>query len=343
MVSSPTLREVAEQARVSIGTASQALNNRSNVAPETRARVVDTALALGYPIKTTLSDEAEVSVATIGLFTKHDFGLPVEINPFYSCIQLGVESECRKRHISLMFASVEVDPSNRPLMWPVLLNEPRGDGLILAGTLLETAVDFLGRRRDIPVVLIDGYAPALNYDNIVIDNAGGAAKLVNHLVMCGHKHIGIVGFNPQSPLSARERYESYVRTLQSHGIQQTYVEESGLSRESGYEATRRLLKRAPQVTAIFACNDLVAVGAIHGIRSLGLETPRDVSVVGFDDIDLAADVLPALTTVRVPKLWLGSLAVRQLIARIQNPDQPQLTLTVSTQLILRDSVLRMAP
>jgi len=242
-----------------------------------------------------------------------------------------------------MFASVEVDPSNRPLMWPVMINEPRVDGLILAGTLLETAVDFLGRRRDIPVVLIDGYAPALNYDNIIIDNAGGAAKLVNHLVMCGHTHIGMVGFNSQSPLSVRERYESYVRTLQAHGIQQSYIEESGLSRESGYEATRRLLKRAPQITAIFACNDLVAVGAIHGIRSLGLEAPRDVSVVGFDDIDLAADVAPALTTVRVHKLWLGSLAVRQLIARIQNPDQPQLTITLSTQLVLRDSVLRMAP
>ncbi len=343
MASSPTLREVAEHARVSIGTASQALNNRSNVAPETRARVVDAALTLGYPIKSALLDEAEVSVTTIGLLSKHDFGLPVEINPFYSCIQLGVESECRKRHISLMFASVEVDPSNRPLMWPVMINEPRVDGLILAGTLLETAVDFLGRRRDIPVVLIDGYAPALNYDNIIIDNAGGAAKLVNHLVMCGHTHIGMVGFNSQSPLSVRERYESYVRTLQAHGIQQSYIEESGLSRESGYEATRRLLKRAPQITAIFACNDLVAVGAIHGIRSLGLEAPRDVSVVGFDDIDLAADVAPALTTVRVHKLWLGSLAVRQLIARIQNPDQPQLTITLSTQLVLRDSVLRMAP
>jgi len=100
MASSPTLREVAEHARVSIGTASQALNNRSNVAPETRARVVDAALTLGYPIKSALLDEAEVSVTTIGLLSKHDFGLPVEINPFYSCIQLGVESECRKRHNS---------------------------------------------------------------------------------------------------------------------------------------------------------------------------------------------------------------------------------------------------
>ncbi len=343
MLLSPTLREVAEHAGVSIGTASQALNNRSNVAPETRARVVDAAMALGYPIKSTLLDEAEVSVTTIGMLSKHDFGLPVEINPFYSSVQLGVENECHKRHISLMFASVEVDPSNRPLMWPVLFNEPRVDGLILAGTLLETAVDFLGRRRDIPIVLVDGYAPALNYDNIVIDNAGGAAKLINHLVMCGHTHIGLIGFNSQSPISVRERCESYLRTLQSHGIQQSYIEDSGLSRESGYEATRRLLKRAPQITAIFACNDLVAIGAIRGVRNLGMDVPRDVSVVGFDDIDLSGDIAPALTTVRVHKLWLGSLAVRQLIARIQSPDQPQLTVTLSTQLMVRDSVLRLAP
>lgn len=341
MASSPTLRDVAKQAGVSIGTASQALNNRPNVAAETRARVVDAALTLGYPIKSHVLDNAEVPVNTIGLLSKHDFGLPVEINPFYSCIQLGVESECRKRHISLMFASVEVDASNRPLTWPVMINEPRVDGFILAGTLIEDFVNFQDRRQEAPVVLVDGYSPVLRYDNVVIDNFGGATKAVQHLVDCGHTHIGLIGFNSQSPFSVRERYEGYVQALNARDIAETYVEESGLARDSGYEAVRRLLRRAPQVTAIFACNDLVAIGAIHGVRSLGLEVPQDVSVVGFDDIDMASDMMPSLTTVRVHKMWLGILGVRQLIARIQNSDQPQATITVSTNLVVRDSVRRL--
>ena len=100
MSSSVTLRDVARSAGVSVGTASQALNNRPHVAPETRARVLDAARSLGYPIKDPPPDADGVKV--IGLLTKHDVGLPVEVNPFYSYIQAGVESECRKQQVSLM-------------------------------------------------------------------------------------------------------------------------------------------------------------------------------------------------------------------------------------------------
>lgn len=335
---SPTLRDVAEQAGVSIGTASQALNNRPNVAPATRARVIDAALALGYPLKERSYTNPDPPITTLGLLTKHDFGLPVEINPFYSCVQLGVESECRRRKINLMFASVEVGPANRPLAWPVMVSEQRVDGLILAGTLIEDAVDFLGRHLDIPVILVDGYAPTLHYDSVIIDNFGGAAKAINLLVRCGHIHIGLVGYNPQAPISVRERRDGYLKALRANGIQTSYIEPSSLSKDAGFEAAVRLLKREPDITAIFACNDMTAIGAVHGLRELGLEVPRDISVVGFDDIDLAGEVMPSLTTVRVHKMWLGSLGVRQLVLRVQNPDQPQVTLTVSTELVVRDSV-----
>jgi LacI family transcriptional regulator len=112
MSNSITLRDVATQAGVSMGTASQALNNRSNVAPETRRRVVDAAVALGYPLKEAVSNGGSASLSVIGILTKHDLGLPIEISPFYSYVQAGVESECRRRNISLMYASVEVDSTS---------------------------------------------------------------------------------------------------------------------------------------------------------------------------------------------------------------------------------------
>ena len=111
MSNSVTLRDVAQLAGVSIGTASQALNNRPNVAPETRSRVVDAAMSLGYPVKESAS-ESQRPLEVIGLLVKHDFGLPPEVNPFYAYIQAGVERACQSLNLSLMYANIEVDPSN---------------------------------------------------------------------------------------------------------------------------------------------------------------------------------------------------------------------------------------
>ena len=99
-----------------------------------------------------------------------------------------------------------------------------------------------------------------------------------------------------------------------------------------------LFWRHPDITAIFTCNDLCALGALAGARELGLRVPEDLSVMGFDDIDLAREVTPALTTVHVYKTWLGVLSVRQLLERAQYPDQPKVTLTVTTKLVIRDTV-----
>ena len=137
MSNSVTLRDVAQLAGVSMGTASQALNNRSNVAPETRSRVVDAAMSLGYPLKESASELQEIPLEVIGLLVKHDFDLPPEVNPFYAYIQAGVERACQSLNLSLMYANIEVDPSNHPVGWPAMIREQRIDGLILAGTFIE--------------------------------------------------------------------------------------------------------------------------------------------------------------------------------------------------------------
>jgi len=338
MTSSTTLRDVAKLAGVSIGTASQALNNRPHVAPETRARVLDAARALGYPIKENPPDSDGSPIKVIGLVTKHDLGFPIEINPFYSYIQAGVEGECRLQQISLMYATVEVDPSNHPVVWPAMINEQHVDGLILAGTFIEETADLFQRRIDVPIVLVDSYAPSLPFDGVVIDNTPAAMMAVGYLIGLGHTRIGLIGWNEESPPSVRERKVGYCQALQEHGIREKLIEPSGLSRETGAEALRRLMDRHPDVTAVFACNDSSALGVLSGAREMGLVVPRDLSVVGFDNIAMASEIIPSLTTVHVHKTWMGALGVRRLLERARDPGQPKVTITLSTELVVRESV-----
>jgi DNA-binding LacI/PurR family transcriptional regulator len=337
MPNSVKLQDVANLAGVSIGTASQALNNRPSVATATRSRVLDAAKSLGYPIKRVQEIKPTAQVGVIGLLTKHDYGIPPNVSPFYSHIQAGIESECRKRHISLMFANVEVDPSNRPVVWPPMIQESHIDGLLLAGAFIEDAIGFLRRKLNIPIVLVDSYAPNLQFDSVLIDNVPGTATAINYLLDLGHRNIGLVGTNLSSPPSVLERRNEFTRIMAHRGLSTDYIQDSEIVERSGYDAAKNLLTRAPEVTALFAAADLVAFGAIQALHEMGRRVPEDVSVVGFDNIDSAGFITPALTTVHVHKTWMGAISVQQLLERARRPEQPKVTISVATELVIRDS------
>lgn len=334
----PTLRAVAQLAGVSLGTASQALSNKPNVLPETRAKVLEAAAALGYQPQTRVQLPAAVNLSTMGLLMKSDDGGHSAFNPFYSYILAGVERECQRQNITLMYAHLETDSDNRALSWPPMLSDQRLDGLIIVGTFLEATIAEISRKSSQAIVLVDAYAPGQNFDSIVTDNVNSAQTAVEYLISQGHRHIGLVGSTADSYPSIRERRKGYTRALKENGINDIYIEDSSLNRDGGYEATLKLLRRAPQITAIFGCNDNAASGAISAAYTLGLKVPDDLSVVGFDDIDLAQELIPALTTMHVDKVLMGALAVRQLRERAENPLRPALTIALSTQLIVRQSV-----
>jgi LacI family transcriptional regulator len=337
MANTIRLQDVADLAGVSIGTASQALNNRRSVAAETRTRVIDAARTLGYPIRQSL-ENTETELEVIGMLAKHDFGYAPDVNPFYTHIQAGVENECRRNHVSLMYANIEVDTSNHPLFWPAMLNDDLIQGLLLVGTFIDDTVGLLQRRLHLPIVLIDSYAPRLPFDSIVIDNHMGTRSALECLFAHGHRHIGLIGTNPKSPPGVLERRDAYLQVLREHSLPECYVEDSQLTQQSGYSASRELLRRAPEVTAIFAVADIVAIGVLNAVRELGYRVPEDLSVIGFDNIDMASVVTPALTTVHVHKTWMGALGVRQLLQRATGPGQPKVTVVVATELVQRDSV-----
>jgi DNA-binding LacI/PurR family transcriptional regulator len=338
LTSEVTLRDVAERAGVSIGTASQAINNRPHVSVVSRQRVLDAARELGYRVRQPVLSSKETELEVIGMITKHDYGLPMDVNPFYMPIQLGVERECQLLGLSLMYANIEVDHQNRPVFWPTMLTEQRIDGLLFVGTFFENTVDIIQRQTRIPIVLVDSYAPNLDFDHILIDNLNGTRRMVEHLIQLGHRNIGLIGSGPDNPPGVQERVHSFITTMQAHQLPVHYLEDSWLNRELGYQATQRLLKRAPELTALFVINDDCAIGAIHAANDLGLRVPQDISIAGFDDINLAREVTPPLTTVIVPKTWMGAMSVRRLLERAANPDQPKIYVVLSTELAIRKSV-----
>jgi LacI family transcriptional regulator len=173
---------------------------------------------------------------------------------------------------------------------------------------------------------------------VVIDNINSAYAAVTYLIEHGHTRIGLIGSMPDGYPSIRERRKGYMRALKHNNILETYIEDSLLNREGGYNATCALLRRAPEITAIFACNDEVAMGVLNAAREMGRTVPDDLSLIGFDDIDLAQEAKPALTTIHVDKVLLGVLAVRHLKDRAEEPGRPAIVTAISTQLIVRESV-----
>jgi LacI family transcriptional regulator len=313
------------------------MNNKSNVSAETRNRVFEAAAQLGYQHPVRVNPIASTPLSVVGVILKRDSNVTLNVNPFYSYVLAGIERECQRHNLSMMYAQVEVDDLNRPSRPPMLLDD-QVDGIIMVGTFVPDTIQHIGHDYEQPLVLVDAYATSSPYDSIVTDNLTGAQDAVDYLIQCGHRHIGLIGSVPDSYPSIRERRKGYQRALKQANIEHEYIQDSPLTRVGGYEATLELLRRAPEITAIFACNDEVAIGAMSAARELGRVLPDDLSIIGFDDIDLAQEVNPALTTIHVDKVLMGVLAVRHLRERAEEPTRSALTISLSTQLIIRESV-----
>jgi DNA-binding LacI/PurR family transcriptional regulator len=334
-----TLQDVAKLAGVSIGTASQALNNNPKVALETSRRVIDAARTLGYVMteRQHMSPKT-ANLSVIGVLAKHDIGDITLVNPFYSHIYAGIEAECRRLGIGLMFSNIEVDLNNRPLEWPAMLNNKLVKGLIFVGTQIEETAQLVKQHLNIPVILIDSYSPNLPFDSVLTDNVQGAELALKHLVELGHRHIGLIGSRKNSVPSIADRRKGYVQAMKLAGtFNENYIEDSDLNRPAASEATNALLNRASEITAIFVCNDDCASAVLAVLAQQGLKVPEDISVIGFDNIPLASELSPSLTTVHVHKNWMGILGLRLLIERAENPEKPKTTNLIATQLVVRHS------
>jgi LacI family transcriptional regulator len=313
----PSIKDVARDCNVAPSTVSNALTNSRYVHPETRKRIMASAARLGYRASTVARGLRMQRTWSVGLL------LASITNPFYPEVARGVEDVVAASGSNLILCNTDYQDDKQDRYLSVLLDR-RVDGLILGSHPQPRHLDEL-RAAGIPFVLLNKGHGRLKGDYVGIDNRGGIAKAVEHLAKLGHRRIGFIRGHPMSG-AADERHASYEETVERLGLVQdpTLIAAGRYDYVSGQVAGGQLMGLKHPPTAIVASSDMMAVGAIDAIRSLGRRVPGDVSVVGFDDVFLSSLPSVQLTTIRVPKRDLGIAATRLLLERIggQRSEQP---------------------
>ncbi len=338
-----TLKDIARESGVSVPTVSLALRNRPGVSDDTRRRVLDAAEGLGYQLKQEERPVQAQTPKTIGLIIKSDPDAGPRASPFYSFVVAGIEDACRKNQLNLLYANMPVDADNHPVEAPALLMDENLKGLLTVGAFLDETLDEALGKQEHAIVLVDAYSRADCYDAVVSDNFTAAYQAVEYLIRRGHQHIGLIGGGPSAYPSLRDRYNGYRRALKDNELGGIYLAGCELRSEPAYQATLALLRANPQITALMGCNDEVAIAGMQAIRDLGRKVPDDISVIGYDDIELSRHVIPALTTMQVDKVSMGQFAVQLLLWRLENPEAQRMTVVINTPLRERESVRALYP
>jgi LacI family transcriptional regulator len=329
---SVTIIDVAREAGVSYSTVSRVVNNYEYVKPETRERVLNAMMRLGYVVNQQARSLRGGLSHVVGLLVP-DVG-----NNYIGAIIRGIDAELAANQYDLMLYTTHRQKT-RESTYVATITRGMADGLLL---LLPTNVEaYMAslQQQQFPHVLIDYQAVDNQLTSTVQStNFDGAYGATSYLIELGHRRIGyIIGLREMQ--CALDRLAGYRAALTDHGIKYApeLVQEGDFFRVQGYEAARHLLSLAEPPTAIFAANDLSAFGVIEAIRNCGLSVPEDISVVGFDDIWEAEQVHPGLTTVRQPLEKMGRIAAQILLRRLEDPSLPGKRVELSTELVIRDS------
>ena len=331
-----TIKDIAKLAGVSQSTVSKALNDRPDVSAEMKKKILEIATeykftphAFGKALKKKTSEN-------VGVLFCRDLH-SISGNPFYSRVLEGIEAELAINNYSLVLQIITETTKDE---LPKMVRERQVDGLIIVGTFKDSYINRI-TEEVLKLVFIDPNRTFNQHSQILIDNENGAFQATEYLLNGGHRRIGFIS-GDLSRNSFKQRYNGYVRALKQAGIQvdKSLIRTGGL--ENGYEHVRDLMK-TQELTAIFSANDINAIYGYRAVLEAGLKIPDDVSMIGFDDIDLAKIAAPPLTTVRVYKEELGSIAVRTLLQQIKGEADLSIKTIVPTKLIKRDSARNLQP
>ncbi|MCL2781163.1 MAG: LacI family transcriptional regulator [Actinomycetia bacterium] len=328
-----TLKDVAAAAHVSRATAARALNSYGYVGDETATRVREAAERLGYQTNLVAQALRSGQLPIVGF-------VPGDIqNPFFARIARDLDAELRKQRYNVVIASSQEDvEQEKELLESLRSLSIRGFVLAPASTTDSQHIAQLVREGR-PVVLIDRVVKGVRSDSVVVDNEGGAREAVDYLVANGHRRIGLLR-DDSKIFTAQERFAGYQNSLASHGIalDESLVSVSRSTVEHAIEATIRLFSRRIRPTALFTVDSLMTQGALLGLRSMGLTIPRDVSLIGFDDFDLATFTDPQITVVEQPIADIGPLVAKMLLQRLGGDDSKPRQMRFPTRLVARGSV-----
>lgn len=328
--SAVSVKDVASASGVSVGTVSNVLNRPHSVAPATRERVLASMRELGFVRNESARLLRAGRSRVVGLVVL-DVG-----NPFFTDVARGAEEELQAHGLSLMLCNTD-ERREKEQQYLELFEEQRVQGVLITPTDVAGAQVDAMRGRGTPVVLVDRTSATADGCSVSVDDVAGGAQVLAHLCERGHRRLAFIG-GPFSLAQVRDRHEGFTSDMPA-GVTAVVLETSGLNVLQGREAAARLLsigvKSRP--TAIFCGNDMVALGVLQHLTVSGVRVPRDIAIVGYDDIDFAAAAAVPLSSVRQPRQLLGSTAAQLLLDEIRDDDHEHQRVVFEPELIIRAS------
>ncbi len=326
-----TLQDIAKKAGLSKTTISRALNDKPDVSPETKDRILRIAKDLGYTPNLLAKSLRSRKSKTMGIIIA-DIS-----NPFFASVAKVVEDAARKKGYSIILCNTDEEYEEEQEAIQTLL-EKRVDGILIAPVQTKDQNIVELKRRKIPFVLLGRHFDILEADYVITDDIQGAFSATKYLIKKGHKKILFVN-GPLHISSAKERLAGYKRAFLENGIryEDKLVRSGAVRMEDGYRIMKEILDNKDNITAVFAYSDLVAFGAMKALREANLKIPEQIAVVGYDDIEFASSLEIPLTTVCIPKRQLGKEAVRVLDDKIKERSKGTQRITLKTELIIRKS------
>ncbi|MCK4245488.1 MAG: LacI family DNA-binding transcriptional regulator [Candidatus Omnitrophica bacterium] len=333
-----SITDVAEKAKVSTATVSRVLNKKDNLIPiskETKQKVLKAAEELDYHPNILARSLAQKKSQTIGLI------VPNIANPFFSQITKGVEDVTSKEKYNVILCDTD-EKEEREIEYLNILRGRWVDSLIFSGAKEEkTATHILDTGKRIPIVGIDREVDGPFSYSVLLDNVKGGYEATKYLLKLGHRRIGLICGGRKLPhiKNIIQREEGYQQALKEYGIKfiPSLLVEGNLEVEGGKEAAKKLLSLSPPPTAIFALNDLMAIGALNYLKEKRIRVPEEISLIGFDDIPMVSLTEPALTTMAQPTYEMGAAAAKMSLKVIAGKIPKRKRLILKATLIIRSS------
>ncbi|SES05617.1 transcriptional regulator, LacI family [Gracilibacillus ureilyticus] len=328
-----TIYDVAEKAGVSIATVSKVINNTGNMRDTTRQKVMKVMEELNYFPSVMASALTGKKTQTLGLL------VPDISNPFFSEMARTIEDRAHERGLSVIMCSTDED-EEKEKKYLELLRRKQVDGFIIASSFHEKKLLEDIKSAGIPLVMLTQDAGSLGVTSVSVDDFTGGYEATSHLLSLGHQNIVII---TEQRLSSKMRLYGFREAYETYGYNydESMVYQTVASIENGKTCLEEILKRSDQPTAVFACNDLIAIGVIQGAREQGIRIPQDLSIVGFDNTILATTTVPSLTTVAQPVNEMGKKVVDVIVSNINKEEENAERILFKPKLIVRDTSARL--
>ena len=339
----PTIKDIAKICGVGVSTVSRAINNHPDINSETKEKIMNTIREYGYVPNDSARNLKRADAKAIAVLVK---GIA---NPFFTGMITVIEQECKKRHYAMELSHIEADEDEVDVAQKVV-KEKRLRGIIFLGGLFSHSEEKL-KKLSVPFVFstagsIPEHISRKQYSSISVDDRRESAKMVEYLIGQGHTKIAILVAEALEESVGRLRLDGYCDALKAHGIEvnprlicQTQDGLSHFSMENGYLSTKKLLGRGEAFTALHAVSDTLAIGARRALYEAGLRVPEDISLAGYDGIDMADYSVPSLTTIRQPVEEMAKETTRLLFDIISKKTKHQ-HITYQAELLIRESTAR---